>query len=372
MQSLTLDRGRSHAPREPLADLVARVDLAALVEQYAGPGKRSGASVLYQCPNPAHPDRHPSFEVNTRTGRARCYSQCGFSGDALDLVKWLEGLDTGQAAARLRAHLGEWESPAPITRKAKPEPVTTQRRTPLTDTNADAVPEEVKTSTLARYCTFRGWPLSVVETFGLDVVRDTHGALRVRHHFYAPTAAGEWVSVWAQDRGPASSPVRWLSTKGAAALPYNLRALETDNLSAVVITEGPSDCITAALALEGVEGVAVIGVPGSNSWREEWAALVEGVSVVICRDNDTAGEHFAEKVLRTLSKPASIITPPANDLCETLDTHGLDVVRRLLLAGLEAAGHSPGNLREESDTDRAARLIFAAFPGAEFVEEVPA
>lgn len=370
MNSLTLHRGRTRAPREPLADLVARVDLAALVELYAGPGKRSGASVLYSCPNPAHPDRHPSFEVNTRTGRARCYSQCGFSGDALDLVRWLEGLDVAQGAARLRAHLGESESPAPITRKTPPAPVTRQRRAPLERPCGPEVPEEVKASTLARYCEFRGWPLSVVETFGLDVVRDATGSLRVRHNYFAPTASGEWVSVWAQDRGPASSRHRWLSTKGAAALPYNLRALEADRVAAVVITEGPSDCITAHLALEGVEGVAVIGVPGANAWREEWAALVEGVSVVICRDNDTAGERFAANVLRTLSKPAAVVTPPAKDLCETLDTEGLDAVRRLLLAGLDALGTPIGAPREENATERALRLIFEAFPGSQLVEGV--
>lgn len=369
MNTLTLSRGRNHAPREPLADLVRRVDLAALVEQYSGPGKRSGASVLFSCPNPAHPDSHPSFEVNTRTGRARCYSQCGFSGDALDLVKWLEGLDTGRAAERLRAHLGEWESPAPITRKTPAAPVRRERRAPLAAPLSGNVPEEVKARYLARYCAGRGWPLSVVETFGLEVVLDTAGALRVRHNYFAPTDSGEWVAVWAQDRATGASGAKWLSTSGVAALPYNLRSLEADALEAVVITEGPADAITAALALESVERVAVIGIPGANGWRPEWAELVEGLSVIICRDDDTAGAKFARNVAGTLSSGALVVTPGANDLCDLLTEAGLDAVRGLLLDALEAA--APGEVFE-GDSERALRLLFEAFPGSQLVEGVSA
>lgn len=369
MNTLTLSRGRNSAPREPLSDLVRRVDLAALVEQYSGPGKRSGASVLFSCPNPAHPDRHPSFEVNTRTGRARCYSQCGFSGDALDLVKWLEGLDTGQAADRLRAHLGEWESPAPITRKAPAAPVRRERRAALSAPTGGNLSEAVKGRYLARYCERRGWPLSVVETFGLDVVLDTSGALRIRHNYFAPTEGGEWVAVWAQDRATGASGAKWLSTSGVAALPYNLRSLEADALEAVVITEGPADAITAALALEGVERVAVIGVPGANGWRPEWVELVEGLRVVICRDDDDGGATFARNVARTLSSAAVVVTPGTNDLCDLLTRSGLEAVRGLLLDAIEAT--SPGEVVER-DSERALRLLFEAFPGSQLVEGVSA
>jgi len=368
MRSITRRGAPIGVPREPLADLVRRVDLAALVEQYSGsPGKRSGASVLFRCPNPDHPDQHPSFEVNTKTGRARCYSRCGYVGDALALVKWLEGLDTGQAADRLRAHLGEWESPAPITRKAPASPVIRERRAPLSASTGGELSEAVKARYLARYCQRRGWPLSVVETFGLEVVLDAVGALRIRHNFFAPTEGGEWVAVWAQDRATGPSGAKWLSTSGVAALPYNLRSLEADALEAVVITEGPADAITAALALEGVEGVAVIGVPGANGWRPEWVVLVEGLRVVICRDDDEGGVTFARNVANTLSSSAVVVTPTANDLCDLLAGSGLEAVRGLLLDALEAT--SPGEVVER-DSETALRLLFEAFPGSQLVEGV--
>jgi DNA primase len=97
---------------DSLASLVARVDLAQLVEAYTGtPPRRSGGSFLFSCPNPAHPDRNPSFTVSRdRTGKewARCQSACAWHGDALDLVKWLRGLDTKEAAQELRDFLGEY------------------------------------------------------------------------------------------------------------------------------------------------------------------------------------------------------------------------------------------------------------------------
>jgi hypothetical protein len=370
METLTLSQGRSHAPREPLAALVARIDLAALVEQYAGPGRRSGKVLTFSCPNPAHADRHPSFTVDTHSNRARCWSQCDFSGDALDLVRWLEGLDVPQAAARLRAHLGECESPAPITRKAKPAPVTTQRRAPLSTLPGETVPDEVKARHLARYCEFRRWPLSVVEAFGLDVVRDKSGALRVRHSYFAPTASGEWVAAWAQDRGPAAARAKWLSTPGAPALPYNLASLERDDLWAVVITEGPADAITAALALESVEGVGVIGVPGAHSWQMAWARLTFGLRVVIVRDNDLAGEKFAERIAATLPGSAFVVTPPAKDLSTLLVERDLGAVSDLLERAL---GEGPEQTTTERDPfDRVIALIGEAFPGSFLVEEVEA
>jgi hypothetical protein len=344
------------------------VDLAALVEGYAGPGKRSGASVLFQCPNPAHPDRHPSFEVNTRKNRARCYSQCGFSGDALDLVKWLEGLDTGRAADRLRAFLGEWESAAPITHKTPAAPVRREPRGPLPTLPGENVPAEVKARYLARYCAGRGWPLSVVERFGLDVV-NVSGSVRIRHNYFDILDSGEWAAVWAQDRATGAGGPKWLNPRDLTPLPYNLRSLEADALEAVVITEGPADAITAALALDGVERVAVIGVPGASNWRDEWAEYVEGLSVVICRDDDSAGESFAQKVGESLSSAATAVTPPAHDLSDLLIRSGLDAVRGLLLDALDEV--APGEV-VESDDERALRLVFEAFPGSQLVEEVSA
>src|SRR5438309_533629 len=97
-------RGVAIAPRdERITDLLARIDLEVLVEGYAGaPRRRGGATTTFHCPHPAHDDRRPSFTVS-RSGdrqRFRCWSACGVTGDAIDLLKWLEGCTTSEAIDR--------------------------------------------------------------------------------------------------------------------------------------------------------------------------------------------------------------------------------------------------------------------------------
>jgi DNA primase len=369
MNIVSPNRGSRHVPRESLAVLVARVDMCSLVEQYAGPGRANGRTVTFSCPHPAHADRNPSFTVDLRTGRARCWSQCDFSGDALDLVRWLEGLDVAEGARRLRGLLGEWDSPAPLTRPKVSAPAREQRRARISTDEVGAISPETRERTLRGYCRERGWPSSVAETFGLDVVRDTRGAIRVRHNYFGPSSSGEWVPTWYQDRrvplreeGPSSSGPKWLSTPGAAAYPYNLRSLESEHLEAVVITEGPADCITASVALEGVPGVAVIGVPGANAWRPEWVALVEGLRVIICRDNDEGGARFLDSVSRHFPAGGRVLTPRSKDLTEEAQALGLEEVKALLVAALGGVDPLP----------RAIELVLTTFPGSYFVEEVGA
>lgn len=366
MSIITRKGASLRAPREPLADLVGRVDMCSFVEQYAGPGRANGRTVTFSCPNPAHPDRNPSFTVDRRTGRARCWSACAWSGDALDMVRWLEGCDVAEAARRLRSFVGEWEeSPAPFTRPRVSSPVIREPRGRISDDSARLIPSEVRERTLRGYCRERGWPESVAESFGLDVVRDSYGSLRVRHNYFGPNEAGDYEPTWYQDRRlplhdeNAKGP-KWLSTSGVAAYPYNLKSLERNHLDAVVITEGPADCVTAALALEHFGGIAVIGVPGANAWRSEWTRLLEGLRVIICRDSDEGGARFLESVSRHLPEGGRVVTPRAKDLTEEAQTHGLDAVTKLFEAALNGLDPWP----------RVVALILESFPGSHFSEEV--
>lgn len=368
--SIVTQKGASfHAPREPLSVLVGRVDMCALVERYADRRSSSGGTVAFRCPNHeahSHGDRTPSFMVDTRTGRATCFGPCGFSGDALAFVMWQEGLDVAEGARRLRAFLGEWEeSPAPFTRPRVSSPVRREPRGRISDDSARVIPSEVRERTLRGYCRERGWPVSVAESFGLDVVRDSYGSLRVRHNYFGPNETGDYEPTWYQDRlvplrDENAKGSKWLSTSGVAAYPYNLKSLERNHLDAVVITEGPADCVTAALALEHFGGVAVIGVPGANAWRPEWTRLLEGLRVIICRDSDEGGARFLESVSRHLPEGGRVVTPRAKDLTEEAQTHGLDAVTKLFEAALNGLDPWP----------RVVALILESFPGSHFSEEV--
>lgn len=317
-----------NTPRMDLSELVARVDLPALVERYAGQGRHSGGGWLYSCPSLDHPDRHPSFSVRQdRQGKWwwRCHSQCGAGGDALDLLKWLEHVTTAEAARRLRDFLGmpdDFTSPLPAK---KPTPPTSPE--PMVDTSTPA-PPEIADRILAAYCASRSWPAEVADLFGLEVVLDAHGRPRIRHPFYAPTPAGTVVEWW-QDRAWPSGEPKWKAPSGTGhRILHNLCALENENLRGVVICEGPADTITATLALaelEDTSGLCAVGVPGAH-WQSEWADYFTGLEVVLATDADPAGEELASQVAADLAGIAARVSRwrprEENDLTDYCRQHG--------------------------------------------------
>jgi len=331
------------AHTDSLASLVARTDLAQLVEAYTKtPPRRSGGSFLFSCPNPVHADRNPSFSVSKdRAGKewARCQSACAWHGDALDLVKWLEGLDTKEAAQRLRDFLGDY---VPATYRAGVIPsnrVTPQEahRLKVVEDTSRRLEGDTAKGLMKRYLASRGWPESVEQEFSLEVVLDKGGAPRVRHSFLSPDSLGGWLVTHYQDRAINAlkeGDLKWLSSSTPKTL-YNLPALEREGVRAVVICEGCPDTITAHIALEGSD-VAAIGVTGGASWRKEDSPLLDGLLVVVAADDDQAGRKLEEAILSSTRSEVRLFRPSHHDLNETALVEGLDVVRAaLLLAAME-------------------------------------
>lgn len=328
----------AYAHTDSLASLVARTDLAQLVETYSGtPPRRSGGSFLFSCPNPAHPDRNPSFTVSKdRAGKewARCQSACAWHGDALDLVKWLEGLDIKEAAQRLRDFLGDY---VPATYRAgvipsnRVTPQEAHRLQIVEDTSRHLEGDQAR-GLMKRYLDSRKWPERVAQEFSLEVVLDKGGAPRVRHSFLSPDSLGGWLVTHYQDRAINTlkeGDAKWLSSSTPKTL-YNLPALERDGVRAVVICEGCPDTITAHLALEGSD-VAAIGVTGVYAWRKEYAQVLDGLLVVVAADNDEAGKKLEEAILSSTRSEVRLFRPAHNDLTDTAKVLGLEALRTALL-----------------------------------------
>lgn len=317
-----------------IPDILASVDLSTLVKRYAGPSQY-GKGRLYSCPDPSHPDASPSFSVFTgRDGkqRAACQSRGCFHGDALAFLKWMRpDLSTGEALRELQEFAGLPADARPI-RASAPKPRRALTRTTPPDTVEDA-------RALSSYLAMRGWGSEVAEAFGLSVMKDRRGVLRVRHPFYAFDATGQKVEAgWQARRLDNSTEVRWLGSVGSPLPLYNLTALETDGLTHVVLCEGPADTITAHLSLPDGNTWAAVGIAGTQAWKPEDAELFEGLSVIIATDADEAGEKAAHNIAAHLVLVASSVmrfaSPLGHDLTEFAKAFGRERLTELLASSI--------------------------------------
>lgn len=343
MSNYTPLKGATSSHSEPLADLIGRIDLNALVAEAAGPGRQIANRHTYRCPNNghhAHGDRTPSFTVTVdgQRQRWRCWGACQVGGDALDYVQWHHRMDTTEAIRYLRARAGGGYIEAP--RRAAPTPTKRTPAPPRTPPAPTGTPstDEMARQILQGYATWRGWPVEVAEAHGLHVVT-VDGGVYVRHPFYVPTASGPIMFGW-QDRarGRAPSP-KWKAPPGWPLPLWGTCSLVGNTTPAVIIAEGPADGITATYALEGYTTAAVVAVPGVSTWRPEWSPLFRGLHVVTALDPDTAGDTLAERITADLEGIAASVTPASRellttDLTDALRHHGPHYVAAALLEPL--------------------------------------
>ena len=80
---------------------------------------------------------------------------------------------------------------------------------------------------------------------------------------------------------------RWgKSTGKGGAYPYGLWKLPSSGQS-IVLVEGESDTQTL-----WYHGINALGIPGSSSWRSEWAVYLNRLRVYVWQEPDEAGEKF--------------------------------------------------------------------------------
>lgn len=353
-------RTSNGTPRVELSEIIEAVDLVELVTRYAGPGRHSGGHWTFSCPHPDHPDTHPSFTVGRGSSgkwKWRCWSRCGTSGDALDLLVWLHGLSKVEARARLVAMSGRFSTPQtgpgfglPYGYGDRtPKPITT--RNPLDPATAENV--------LSKYLDWRRWPRETVDRFRLEVVKDPRGNYRVRHPFLRPERDGSLSVPYWQDRKRSKDPgPKWLSPTNGRPIPHNLPSLNSPDVRAVLLTEGPADAISASVALDGNGSVAVLGIPGAQLWRADWARAFDGLPVGIWKDSDDAGSGLADKVREVISE-LRVISTDHPDLTDTLGALGPEFVRERILSEFDLEPSTPVQTFEEWFSD-----ALEVFPGS--------
>lgn len=105
-------------------EVLAHTDLRELADELCGHRERRGAAgARWHCPNPDHPDTHPSMTIfkGSRSERWKCQS-CGEGGTAIDLWMTVNGGTVGTAIEALGKRTLLVPSEVPSTRTSQGHP----------------------------------------------------------------------------------------------------------------------------------------------------------------------------------------------------------------------------------------------------------
>lgn len=101
---------------------------------------------------------------------------------------------------------------------------------------------------------------------------------------------------------------------GTGIYPLGLDQLRSqESKQALLVVEGATDYAAARQ-----DGFAVLGVPGSSTWKPNWSKHLEGYdTVVIWRENDQGGQSLVRAIAQSYPSVRVIDAPPeAKDVCE--------------------------------------------------------
>lgn len=300
-------------------------------EQYLRPAKKRGTYICPKCNNGTGstgdgltPDPH-------KPGQFTCF-KCGFRGDIIQLIAEVNGIQDGGSAEAFAAAYKEYglqidEETAPQPRKkTKPAPEPPKDEAPPEDYTAFYRQCSAQISG-TDYITRRGLSPELAKRFMLGYCPD----------WINPTAVKN-----ARDRGsdwtPPASPRLIIPTSkhcytardtraelteeqsrhkkqkvGSVDQPFNAKALSTAK-SPIFITEGEINALSIIEA--GGEAIAT----GSAAFTDRTVKYIrqhpptpEALPLLICMDNDPAGQSAAAKLADALTEakiPFQIVNPP--------------------------------------------------------------
>ncbi len=290
------------------AVVLAIVDLEALWAELVGPRARGGG---WPCPNPQHAQSGatPPVSITPDAGLWCCHG-CGAAGSAVDLLVIL-GATVADAMTELRRRAGMERRPgARPTGTRRVPPPQPPARVAVLDPSAGAIVGPPSERAMAEYLAARQWRPEAAAAFGLGVVADGRGQLRIRHPYRSGAEC-----IWYQDRAVADGvQPRWLSPKGHPRVPFALDLAAALDGPVVVVVEGPSDVVAAWHA---ATAAPVVGLPGTAG-VSRWGAMLAGLDVLALLDADPAGDRAAAEL-------ASAVTAHGGRCARVRPPDGLDV-----------------------------------------------
>jgi len=139
---------------------------------------------------------------------------------------------------------------------------------------------------------------------------------------------------------------RWAS--GSKVHPYGLWKLaqmrETHDY--VIVVEGESDTQTL-----WSYGLPALGIPGASTFKQEWAAYLDGLTVYVWREPDEGGQTFVQKVGEALPEARVLVPPEGRKDISEAHVLGEDVPA--LLEELRAKARAWEEIQAEAQQEQA-------------------
>lgn len=320
-------------PRWRIDDVLARTDLAALLDQLAEPATHTTRGRRWHCPIPDHADRHASVTMHIdHRGheRWRCWSgDDTHRGDAIDLVVATRRYSRREAIDWLanRAHMLPDQPLPPPRPKTRPASAVVPLDPAVV--HYAAACERILWTAAGR--PVRGWLHQ--RGFDDDLLRANRvgadpGRRQLRRQRGLPFGASTAAVFPALDtRGNLRYlQARYLDPRDgskydnpAAALGTNprlawTRCLQPPQPGVLLVCEGIPDALTAAGA--GYQAVAILGAQAPDrtvAARLATHADRTGRTIVAVIDNDPAGRTWGENLARLVHSHAhtiAVLEPP--------------------------------------------------------------
>jgi hypothetical protein len=326
---------RNQRPLWRIDDVLARTDLADLLDQLAEPAMFATRGRRWHCPLPDHDDHHASVTIHTdHRGhqRWRCWSGDGnHRGDAIDLVSVTQRLDRVNALDWLAARNGMIPD-VPLPPVARREPVVRPPvETPLDQCVIRYVEacEKILWRPTGRpvldWLHGRGFndDLLRANRVGCDPGRDMmqrHRGLAyggsIAAVFPALNEQGDVHYVQTRYLEPGTGPKYDNPSASLATNPRLAwaRSVDTPIANLLVVCEGIPDGLTAAAL--GMRSVVTLGSQSCDKSavdRIATYAMSNHLTVALVSDNDGAGRTWAQKLQAGLNEaglPTTSREPP--------------------------------------------------------------
>lgn len=253
------------------------------------------------CPAPYRRDRNPSFSVyQTEAGEWRFndFARPGVCGEGFAFFKLCKGLESAEAVRPFRelaAEVAAGGVPASTPAVSEERDRSKKSLSKVSSAEIARMPKLLleQSECIARIAKKRGWKAATITMLATE---GSLGWFQGKAAFIFDTGVKlRWI-----ERGK-----RRFEWCGRPSI-WRRRILQI--AEKIYLCEGETDVITLIDAgMESVPASGVVSIPSASTFSPSWAPLFAGKEVVLCFDNDAAGNQAANKIGRLLAPHVKVL-----------------------------------------------------------------